>query len=99
MKYEIKNEGGSTVLHLFTELTLADRDEFERIVPQVISGTQSVTVDMQGLTYMDSAGLGMLLTLKEKADPSGASISIRNAEGEVKELLDLACFDTLFSIV
>ncbi len=100
MRYEVSQEGAAATLHLRGELVLADRDGFDGAVRAALKpGVASVTVDLSGLEYMDSAGLGMLLTLREAAEDLGTRVVLRGAAGEVKELLEMARFDTLFDLV
>ncbi|MEO5337413.1 MAG: STAS domain-containing protein [Magnetospirillum sp. WYHS-4] len=100
MKYEIKTDGGKTVLQIGDQLVAADRNEFDSLLPRVfVSRPTTIEVDFQGLTFMDSAGLGMLLTLREQAERNGASVALARPQGAVKEMLELACFDTLFPIL
>jgi len=53
---------------------------------------------MKNLAYMDSVGLGMMITLRDEAEKKGITASISNPSGDVKDLLEMACFDRLFSI-
>jgi len=99
VKHEIKTELDRTILVLSDQLVDADRAAFERVVAQVVgSGARTIEVDFAGLTYMDSAGLGLLLTLREQAEKSRAQVVLTNPTGAVREILELARFDTLFSI-
>ncbi len=98
MKYEVSEQDGRCVLHLRDQLVFADRESFDAVLPRLLEGNRPIVVDFQGLEYMDSAGLGMLLTLRDKAERVNAPVILRHAEGEVAELLQLACFDTLFTI-
>lgn len=99
MKYEVKTEGDRTRLHLQDQLVHGDRVQFERVVSEVLAGRPSqVEVDFSALTYMDSAGLGFLLTLREKATAARATVVLAKPTGIVKDILDLARFDTLFAI-
>ncbi len=99
MKYELSEESGKSILSLREQLTFSDRSGFDGLIPQILRNrAKSVVVDLKGLEYMDSAGLGMLLTLRDKADKAGASVTLRQPKGDVKELLKLSCFDTLFAI-
>lgn len=99
MKYEIVDGSGGPSLVLRDQLTFADRDLFDSMIERLLSRPCTwVTVDLGGLDYMDSAGLGMLLTLREKAEALKAGVRLVRAKGEVGELLTLACFDTLFTI-
>ena len=90
MKYEIENDAGTTVLRVSGEMTVSDRGAFDAMIPRVVQGgSRNVVVDMKNLEFMDSAGLGMLLTLRDQAQGSGVSVRLRGPEGDVREMLDL----------
>lgn len=55
-------------------------------------------LDMANTEYMDSSALGMILLLKEHSGTLGGDIKIINANSEVKNILQIANFDKLFSI-
>ncbi|KAA5607326.1 STAS domain-containing protein [Roseospira marina] len=100
MQYNITTEGTATVLHLSEQLVDADRAAFDTVLSRVLSSRPPrVIVDFSGLHYMDSAGLGLLLTLRERARAAGAEVVLRNPTGAVRDMLQLARFDTLFSVV
>lgn len=61
------------------------------------SGTQFV-LDMSKTEYMDSSALGMILLLKEHAGTLGGDIKIVNASADIKNILEIANFDKLFSV-
>jgi len=99
VKHEIKTEGDKAILVLSDQLVDADRPMFERVVAQVVgAGPRSIHVDFSNLTYMDSAGLGLLLTLREQAEKARSQVVLTNPKGSVREILELARFDTLFTI-
>lgn len=93
-------DAGGPVLMLRDQLTYSDRDAFEGVIDGLLAraGT-NVTVDLGALDYMDSAGLGMLLTLRDHAQRRAAEVVLRRPKGDVAQLLSLACFDSLFTIV
>ena len=99
MKFTITEEGGRRVFSLLDQLTFADRAALDQLLPQLVGGgTRGLAINMEKLDYMDSAGLGMLLTLRDQAGRSGITVSLLKPQGDVKDLLLLACFDTLFTI-
>ena len=100
MKYEIVDgEGGPTLL-LKDQLVFTDRDAFDVVCAKLLARrSHEVLVDLAGLDYMDSAGLGMLLTLKDRAERDKAAVKLLHPKGEVQQLLTLACFDSLFPII
>ncbi|MEL6185454.1 MAG: STAS domain-containing protein [Myxococcota bacterium] len=69
---------------------------------QVITETKArfFVVDLTGIDYIDSAGLGMILQLKEHATTRGGKLSvIALTGGPVRHVLELAHFDQLVEIV
>lgn len=99
MKYEITDDEAGPTLMLRDQLTFADREVFDAVIDKLLVRRRSrLTVDLSALDYMDSAGLGMLLTLRDRAERAGADVVLRRPKSEVRELLVLACFDTLFTI-
>jgi len=61
------------------------------------AGTEFV-LDMSKTEYMDSSALGMILLLKEHSGTLGGDIKIVNATSEIRNILEIANFDKLFSI-
>lgn len=99
MKYEITDDEAGPTLFLKDQLTFADRDVFDGLIDKLLARKRgTVAVDLSALDYMDSAGLGMLLTLRDRAERAGAEVTLRRPRSEVRELLVLACFETLFTI-
>ncbi len=99
MRYELADGQGGPRLTLHDQLTFGDRAAFDALIQKALAGAPTrVTVDMSGLDYMDSAGLGMLLTLRDQADRARAEIVLVRPQAEIMELLVLACFDSLFTI-
>jgi anti-anti-sigma factor len=56
-------------------------------------------VDLAGVDYMDSSALGMLLMLRDKAQSQKKRVEICGAQGNVRQILEIANFDKLFPIV
>lgn len=99
MRYEIADDARGPTLVLRETLTFADRDEFDRVIDKLLARKPTVVLaDLANLDYMDSAGLGMLLTLRDRSERAGAEVRLRSPKADVRELLALACFDSLFAI-
>jgi anti-sigma B factor antagonist len=88
-------DDGRAVVVLRGELDLATRaplaDELQSLVA---AGATSVVVDLAGVTFLDSTGLGTLL----EARRLGADLSLRNPQGRVRRLLDLVMIDGVVPI-
>ncbi|MCW9034598.1 MAG: STAS domain-containing protein [Rhodospirillales bacterium] len=99
MHHKITDSGDQVTFSISGQLTSKDRSDFIELIPNIlISGRDNIIVNMTDLTYMDSVGLGLLVTLRDEANKKGMSASISNPQGEVKGLLEMACFDRLFTI-
>ena len=57
-----------------------------------------MVIDLSKLEYIDSAGLGILLSVREGAMGHGKRITIAGAVDSVREILDIASFGSLFDI-
>lgn len=72
------------------------RDHYERILSQ--REVESVEVDLADVNYLDSSALGMLLLLREKAEPTGIKLALVNSRGTVRSILEVANFHKLFTL-
>ncbi|MCW9045405.1 MAG: STAS domain-containing protein [Alphaproteobacteria bacterium] len=99
MQHSIDSENGNIILKLSGQFTAQDRRGFDDVIKSVlIKDGASVQVELDELLYMDSVGLGMLITLRAEVEKASKSICLCNPIGDVKEALFLACFDRLFEI-
>lgn len=99
MQYQVSANGDETTLFLRHHLAFADRRAFLEAIPEFLpAGTRRLVVDLRDLRFLDSAGLGMFLSLKEAAEKHGARMVIREPVAGVKTLLRLAQFENLFTI-
>jgi anti-anti-sigma factor len=59
---------------------------------------REVNIDMRDLKFVDSAGLGMLLLLRDRM-PQGCRIGLSNSNPQVHKILLLTKLDQLFTIL
>ena len=55
-----------------------------------------ITVDFKKTDYIDSAALGMLLVLRERAGGDHAKITLKSCQSSVQQILDITHFEDLF---
>jgi anti-anti-sigma factor len=97
MQYHVEEKAGTATLHLAGQVVVGDRAEFETAVSETLSGNpQKVVVDLEGVEYMDSAGLGLLLMLRDEAGTRQTRLLLGGAQGQVAELFEAAGFELLF---
>ena len=96
LKFRIAEENSGLLIYLSGDLTFADDESFREIISSLAGKTGSrAIVDLGGLTYIDSAGLGLFLVLKEAVEEVNKKLSIRQAKGQVKEMLEIAEFSSM----
>ena len=72
------------------------RTSYEEALAQ--NGIKCILVDLQQVQYIDSAALGILLLLRDKAAPLGIKVELANLQGTVKDVLEIANFHKVFTI-
>lgn len=99
MEYDLTTQGETAVVAPRERLTDTDRTDFDTMLDQVIAARPTLIVfDCANLSYMDSAGLALLLTLRERARAAGSEVVLQRPRGAVRDMLTLARFDDLFQI-
>lgn len=74
-------------------------EEFTRAYASLpASAGRQYVIDLSEVEYMDSAALGMLLVLREKADQGDKSIVLKGANQDVLKTLEISRFEQLFVI-
>lgn len=59
---------------------------------------KQLEINLNGVDYLDSSALGMLLLLKERAAAAQIALELTNCRGMVKQVLDVANFGKIFNI-
>ncbi len=100
MQTSISNRDGNTVIVLNGRFDFNAHREFRETVDQSVRETPSkIHVDLASVDYLDSSALGMLLMLRDKAKGAGKEVLLANARGAVKQVIDIANFGKLFTLV
>ncbi len=63
-----------------------------------LRGAQTLTIDLEGVTFIDAAGLRVLTTSRQRARAFGCSLVLSNPSRRVRRLLDLCGLEHLFQI-
>jgi HptB-dependent secretion and biofilm anti anti-sigma factor len=100
MQAELKTERENAVIHLTGRFDFSSHTEFKQCYEAALTEptVRRISVDLKSVEYLDSAALGMLLLLKERATARSLSVALVNCNGLVKELLDVANFGVVFEM-
>ena len=93
-----KNADGSTlVVGLEGRLDTSTAPELEESLKDALDGVSELTLDLNGLEYISSAGLRVLLSTQKVMNKQGSMV-IANASEEVKEIFDVTGFSDILTI-
>jgi anti-sigma B factor antagonist len=97
---DVKSERGVAVVEMLAKrLDASVAVSFKESVHEVIqSGKTRLVLDMGGVQFVDSSGLGALVSVLKALGPSHGSLSIANVQPSVAGLLKLTRMDKVFSI-
>ena len=99
LQIEVRSEGAWRVLDVNGEVDLYTspqlRDAIDR---EVGEGTSRVLVDLTGVTFMDSIGLGVLVGSLKRSRERGGELALVCTEGSVLKVLTITGLDRVFPI-
>jgi len=100
MEFQIVTAAEATEIWLSGRLTYDDHLKFNEIrgIASAVA-TRKVVLDLSGLEFIDSAGLGMLVIFEDAASAANTGVSIRGAHGIVRKLMDLVNFGDVIRMV
>ncbi|BAS58860.1 MULTISPECIES: STAS domain-containing protein [Leptolyngbya] len=87
------------VIQLSGILSHTQAKQFRQEIADLIeAGTVEVLIDFEQVTFMDSAGLGVLVSILKLVNGADGTVSLCSIRQEVKMLLDLADVAQFFEI-
>jgi len=88
------------VIALSQKFNATTSHSFQETIKEVItSGIEIVLIDCQGVTFMDSSGLGALVLTFKTLQESGIKMVICSINEQVRILFELTGIDSIFTIV
>ena len=79
---------------LNTDAANATKDE----ILSLLDGAKNATFDLNGLEYIASAGLRILIAAMKKVRAQGGTITLKNVGNQVMEVLDMTGFAQIFNL-
>ena len=86
-------------MHFMGTFTFDDHGLFQKEVLTVLDQdtVAHINIDFTELKFINSAGMGLLLLLKDAAQKSSKTLSLSSALGQVEKMFLVSKFDTLFN--
>ena len=94
-----KDEGGVTVISVEGQLIVGNRQELKNLVQDTLEeGDRKFLIDFSGTAYIDSSGLGALVSISKKIREQGGELRLAELNEDLRSLFELTKLDTLFAI-
>ena len=100
MKTKVRNIGKVSILDLSGKITIGEGDVIlrEEVNKLLETDRKSLLLNLDKVTYMDSAGIGELVACFKRASEAGAKLKLLNPSGRVSDLLSLTKLQQVFEI-
>ncbi len=99
MTFSVRKQGDVTVIDVKGQLIVGNRQELkQRALDELESGARKFLIDFEGTAYIDSSGLGVLVSLSKKIREQGGELRLANLNDDLRTLFELTKLDTLFHI-
>lgn len=87
------------VVEVSGQLIVSNRQEFKQaILDEVEQGARLVVVDFSGSAYIDSSGLGALVSLGKRVRDVGGDLRLVGLNEDLRSLFELTRLDALFPV-
>jgi anti-sigma B factor antagonist len=99
LRTHVKDVGGFPVIELKGEIDLSTSPIFkEKLYEIVESGKSDLIIDLNGLDFMDSTGLGVLVAVLKKTSLEGGTIRLVCNKRKIVKVFAITGLDKVFSI-
>ncbi|HET8657000.1 MAG TPA: STAS domain-containing protein [Longimicrobiaceae bacterium] len=99
MSFQATKENGVVVVDVDGQLIVGNRQELkQKVLDELETGERKFLVDFANTGYIDSSGLGVLVSLSKKIREQGGELRLANLNEDLRTLFELTKLDTLFSI-
>jgi anti-sigma B factor antagonist len=99
MSIRTRRDGDTLLVGIEGQLVAGNRQQLREAVNNEIErGARSVIIDFVDTGYVDSAGLGVLVSLSKKIREADATLRLVNLNDDLRTLFELTRLDTLFDL-
>ena len=91
--------GDVTLVEVEGQLIVGNRQELkQQVLEQLEGGDLKFVIDFANTGYIDSSGLGVLVSLSKKIREQGGELRLSSLNDDLRTLFELTKLDTLFRI-
>ena len=93
--------GDPRVVRLHGEVDVYTSPELKELLDSVVLGDaagETIVIDLSGLDFIDSTGLGVLVGALKRARAGGGDVTLRGPQPSILKVLEITGLVTLFTI-
>ncbi len=99
MGFQVSQSGEVTLVEVEGQLIVGNRQELkQQVLERLEAGDRKFVIDFANTGYIDSSGLGVLVSLSKKIREQGGELRLSNLNEDLRTLFELTKLDTLFKI-
>ena len=99
MSFTLKKSGDVVVVDVEGQLIVGNRQELkQKVLDELEKGERKFLIDFVQTGYIDSSGLGVLVSLSKKIREHGGELRLADLNDDLQTLFELTKLDTLFQI-
>jgi len=99
MAFQVQKSDDVTVVDVDGQLIVGNRQELkQRVLQELEQGERKFVIDFAQTGYIDSSGLGVLVSLSKKIREQGGELRLSSLNEDLRTLFELTKLDTLFKI-
>ncbi len=99
MGFSVVKQDGVTLVDVEGQLIVGNRQELkQKVLEELEGGDRRFVIDFAGTGYIDSSGLGVLVSLSKKIREQGGELRLSGLNEDLRTLFELTKLDTLFRI-
>jgi anti-sigma B factor antagonist len=99
MSFTARTESGIYVVGVDGQLIVGNRHELKQeVLGALDEGSRKFIIDFASTGYIDSSGLGVLVSLSRKIAETGGQIRLAALNEDLTTLFELTKLDTLFEL-
>jgi anti-sigma B factor antagonist len=96
---QTKDQSGVAVLQVEGQLIVGNRQELKDLVQAALErGERRLLIDFSRTGYIDSSGLGALVSLSKRIREAGGELRLSGLNEDLRSLFELTKLVTLFAI-
>jgi len=97
MNFKMVDSDNNTKLELSGRLDMESSPVLEARLLPALDNTKHITLDFNGIDYVSSAGLRVLLAGDKKTKANGGKMVLVNVSSDVMEVMELTGFNNVLS--